>query len=57
MTVIAKSPAEIDRMGVLRDLAGDRIRVSEAATLMGLGRRPDLAQLNPPGTLSAPGAG
>ena len=39
MTVIAMSRAEIDRMGVLRDLAEDRIRVSEAATLMGLGRR------------------
>jgi len=39
MTVIAMSRAEIDRMTVLRDLAEDRIRVSEAATLMGLGRR------------------
>ena len=39
MTVIAMSRAEIDRMSVLRDLAEDRIRVSEAATLMGLGRR------------------
>ena len=39
MTVIAMSRAEIDRMSVLRDLADDRIRVSEAATLMGLGRR------------------
>jgi len=39
MTVITMSRAEIDRMGVLRDLAEDRIRVSEAATLMGLGRR------------------
>ena len=39
MTVIAMSRAEIDRMSVLHDLAEDRIRVSEAATLMGLGRR------------------
>lgn len=39
MTVIAMSRAEIDRMSVLRDLAEDRIRVSEAATLMELGRR------------------
>jgi hypothetical protein len=39
MTVIAMSRAEIDRMSVLRDLAEDRIRVSEAARLMELGRR------------------
>jgi winged helix-turn helix protein len=39
MTVIAMSRAEIDRMNVLRDLAEDRIGVSEAATLMRLGRR------------------
>ena len=39
MTVIAMSRSEIDRMSVLRDLAEERIRVSEAATLMGLGRR------------------
>ncbi len=39
MTVIAMSRAEIDRMSVLNDLAEERIRVSEAATLMGLGRR------------------
>src|SRR5258708_37355693 len=39
MTVILMSRSEIDRMTVLRDLAEDRIRVSEAATLMGLGRR------------------
>ena len=39
MTVISMSCSEIDRMTVLRDLAEDRIRVSEAATLMGLGRR------------------
>ena len=39
MTVILMSRSEIDRMNVLRDLAEERIRVSEAATLMGLGRR------------------
>jgi hypothetical protein len=39
MTVILMSRSEIDRMTVLRDLAEERIRVSEAATLMGLGRR------------------
>src|SRR5262245_59737884 len=39
MTVILMSRSEIDRMNVLRDLAEDRIRVSEAAALMGLGRR------------------
>ena len=39
MTVITMSRSEIDRMSVLRDLADDRIRVSEAARLMGLGRR------------------
>jgi hypothetical protein len=39
MTVIAMSRLEIDRMSVLRDLAEQRIGVSEAATLMGLGRR------------------
>jgi hypothetical protein len=39
MTVILMSRSEIDRVNVLRDLAEDRIRVSEAATLMGLGRR------------------
>lgn len=39
MTVIAMSRAEIDRMTILRDLADDRIRVCEAARLMGLGRR------------------
>jgi len=37
MTVILMSRSEIDRMNVLRDLAEERIRVSEAATLMGLG--------------------
>ena len=39
MTVILMSRSEIDRMNVLLDLAEERIRVSEAATLMGLGRR------------------
>src|ERR1700716_1746971 len=39
MTVITMSRTEIDRMSVLQDLAADRIKVTEAATLMGLGRR------------------
>jgi hypothetical protein len=39
MTVIAMSRTEIDRMSVLHDLAADRIKVADAATLMGLGRR------------------
>ena len=39
MTVITMSRTEIDRMGVLHDLAEDRIKVAEASTLMGLGRR------------------
>ena len=39
MTVILMSGTEIDRMNVLRDLMEKRIRVSEAATLIGLGRR------------------
>jgi predicted DNA-binding protein (UPF0251 family) len=39
MTVISMSRSEIDRMTVLRDLTEERIKVSEAATLMGLGRR------------------
>src|SRR3981189_166025 len=39
MTVIAMSRAEIDRMSVLHDLADGRIRIAEASTLMGLGRR------------------
>src|SRR5437016_9676973 len=39
MTVIMMSRTEIDRMSVLRDLAASRIRVTEAATLMNLGRR------------------
>jgi hypothetical protein len=39
MTVIAMSRTEIDRMSVLQDLAVSRIKVTEAATLMSLGRR------------------
>src|SRR5258705_2530487 len=39
MTVIAMSRTEIDRMSVLHDLADGRIRIAEASTLMGLGRR------------------
>src|SRR5258707_1824332 len=39
MTVIAMSRKEIDRMSVLQDLAANRIKVTEAATLMSLGRR------------------
>src|SRR5258706_2868619 len=39
MTVIAMSRAEIDRMSVLHDLADGRIKIAEASTLMGLGRR------------------
>ena len=39
MTVIAMSRTEIDRMSVLQDLAASRLKVTEAATLMGLGRR------------------
>ena len=39
MTVIAMSRTEIDRMSVLQDLAANRIKVAEAATLMRLGRR------------------
>src|SRR5262249_49806006 len=39
MTVILMSRSEIDRMTVLHDLAGERIRVLEAAALMGIGRR------------------
>lgn len=39
MTVIAMSRTEIDRMGVLQDLAANRIKVTDAATLMSLGRR------------------
>src|SRR5271167_700295 len=39
MTVIAMSRTEIDRMSVLQDLAACRIKVTEAARLMGLGRR------------------
>jgi len=39
MTVIAMSRTEIDRMSVLQDLAAGRVKVAEAATLIGLGRR------------------
>ena len=39
MTVIMMSRSEIDRMSVLRDLAEQRIKVSEAARLMRLGCR------------------
>ena len=39
MTVILMSRSEIDRMNVLRDLAEERIGVSEAAALLRLGRR------------------
>src|ERR1700716_3814179 len=39
MTVIAMSRTEIDRMRVLHDLADGKIRIAEASTLMGLGRR------------------
>jgi Winged helix-turn helix len=39
MTVITMSRTEIDRMSVLQDLAAGRLKVTEAATLMGLGRR------------------
>ena len=39
MTVITMSRTEIDRMSVLHDLADGRIRIAEASTLMGLGRR------------------
>src|SRR5260221_5688348 len=39
MTVIAMSRTEIDRMSVLQDLAANRIKVTEAETLMSLGRR------------------
>ena len=39
MTVIAMSRTEIDRMSVLHDLADGRIKVTDAATVMSLGRR------------------
>ena len=39
MTVITMSRTEIDRMGVLHDLADGRIKIAEASRLMGLGRR------------------
>jgi hypothetical protein len=35
MTVITMSRTEIDRMGVLHDLADGRIKIAEASTLMG----------------------
>jgi len=43
MTVILMSRSEIDRMNVLRDLAEERIRVSEAATLIGAWPSPGVA--------------
>lgn len=39
MTVIVMSRTEIDRMSVLQDLAGGRIKVADASALMGIGRR------------------
>ena len=39
MTVITMSRTEIDRMSVLHDLADGRIKIADASTLMGLGRR------------------
>jgi hypothetical protein len=39
MTVITMNRTEIDRMGVLHDLADGRIKIAEASRLMGLGRR------------------
>ncbi len=39
MTVITMSRKEIDRISVLHDLADGRIKVADASTLMGLGRR------------------
>src|SRR5258708_16693072 len=39
MTVITMSRTEIDRMSVLQDLAAGRLKVTEAATLMGVGGR------------------
>lgn len=39
MTLIAMSRTEIDRMSILQDLAADRIKVADAAALMGLVRR------------------
>ena len=39
MMVITMSRTEIDRMSVLHGLADGRIKVAEASTLMGLGRR------------------
>src|SRR5882757_1964334 len=39
MTVSTMSRTEIDRMSVLQDLAASRIKMTEAASLMSLGRR------------------
>ena len=39
MTVITMSRTEIDRMSVLQDLAEGKIKIADASTLMGLGRR------------------
>src|SRR3979411_3474580 len=39
MTVITMSRKEIDRVSVLHDLADGRIKIADASTLMGLGRR------------------
>jgi hypothetical protein len=39
MTVITMSRTEIDRMSVLHDLGDGRIKIADASTLMGLGRR------------------
>ncbi|MEA2897442.1 MAG: hypothetical protein QOJ84_3057 [Bradyrhizobium sp.] len=39
MTVITMSRTEIDRMSVLHDLADGRIKIADASTLMGIGRR------------------
>jgi hypothetical protein len=39
MTVITMSRTGINRMSVLHDLADGRIKVADASTLMGLGRR------------------
>jgi hypothetical protein len=39
MTVITMCRMEIDRMSVLHDLADGRIKIADASTLMGLGRR------------------
>ena len=49
MTVITMSRKEIDRMSVLRDLADGRIKIADASTLMGLGRRQVFRLLEPTG--------